>query len=180
MAPVQLLSPPTLPLEAVSEESILHQLGPAMVRVIATTSGAFLMSEAAPATDWTVVPCLPDLGVLRCSQKNIGEKREMVLNLAVEKAEWDQLFSGGEAEDLRVDAFHEMCNCACGSILAEAAFTDAFGYLIPCVPSAGPAKAPLSAHSYHASFRLGCAWVHIALFVGDVSDILAPSQVMVA
>lgn len=180
MAPVKLLSPPVKAPEAVSEEFILHQLGPAMARIAAETSGAFLMSEAVPATDCTVVPRLPDLGILRCSQKNIGEKREMALSLAVDKAEWDRLFAGGEAEDFRVDAFCEMCNCACGGILADAAFTDAFGYLIPCVPHTGPAKAPLSARSYRAAFRIGGAWVHMTLSVGDASGILSPSQTMVA
>lgn len=180
MAPVQLLSPPTLPLEAPSEESVLQCLGPALSRVAAETSGAVLMAEALLASDWNVAPRLPDLGVLRCSQKNIGEKREMVLSLAVDKAEWDRLFASGETEEIRMDAFREMCNCACGGILADAAFTDAFGYLIPCVPSAGATRTSASACSYHAEFRLGGAWVHMTLSVDDASDTLAPSQVMVA
>src|SRR5687768_9256312 len=99
-------------------ERALRRLGPGMARVAADTAGAFISVEAVLGTDWTVIPRLPDLGILRCSQKNIGEKREMVCNLSVEKAEWDRLF-GAESDDYSVDAFCEMANCICGNLIAD-------------------------------------------------------------
>src|SRR5688572_20595176 len=91
-------------------ETAIWRLGPSMARVATETAGAFIATEAVLGGDWTVIPRLPDLGVLRCSQKNIGEKHEMICNLSVEKAEWDRLFGTGESEDFCVDAFCEMAN----------------------------------------------------------------------
>lgn len=161
-------------------ESALWRLGPAMARVAAETAGAFISTEAVPGTDWTVVPRLPDLGQLRCSQKNIGEKHEMICNLSVEKNEWQRLFASGENEDFTTDAFCEMANCICGGLIADPSFTDEFGYLIPCVPYAGHSKVPAAARTYRGTFRLGGAWIRFSVSVCDASGILSREATLVA
>lgn len=166
--------------EKVDLETAIWRIGPSMARVTAETAGAFIATEAVLGSDWTIIPRLPDLGTLRCSQKNIGEKHEMIINLSVEKSEWDRLFNTGEGEDFRLDAFCEMANCICGSLIADSAFTDEFGYLIPCVPYAGQSKSPKGGRSYRGAFRLGAAWVHFSITVHEATGILAPSAMLVA
>lgn len=158
----------------------LRRLGPSMARVAADTAGAFASAEAVPGTDWTVIPRLPDLGILRCSQKNVGEKHEMVCNLSVEKSEWDRLFGADGSEEFSVDAFCEMANCICGSLIADPAFTDEFGYLIPCVPCAGLGKTFADAGRFRCAFRLGGAWIHVSISVQAAAAVLSRDAVMVA
>lgn len=164
--------------EKASLEAAIRRLGPSMARVASETAGAFFASNAVLGSDLSVIPRLPDLGALRCSQKNIGEKHEMICNLAVEKSEWDRLFTAGESEDFRLDAFCEMANCICGGLLAEAAFTDEFGYLIPCVPYSGHSKAPAGSRGYRSAFRMGGAWIHFSITVHAASGILAPAMMV--
>lgn len=161
-------------------EIALLRLGPSLSRTAAETAGAFITAQAVPATDGSVIPGLPDLGVLHCSQKNIGEKLELVCNLSVEKAEWERLFGVGESEEFCIDAFCEMANCICGSLIADPAFTDEFGYLIPCVPCAGPGKPHPGTRGFGGAFRLGGAWVHFSLAMQQASGILARDAMMVA
>lgn len=172
---------PITPLAGKTElETALRRLAPSLSRVAAETAGAFISAEAVPATDLRVTPRLPDLGLLRCSQKNIGEKHEMVCNLSVEKSEWQRLFGAGANEEFCIDAFCEMANCICGSLIADPAFADEFGYLIPCVPYAGHGKALPGSRSYRGAFRLGGAWIHFSISLQEASGILTREAMLVA
>lgn len=164
--------------EKASIETAIWRMGPSMARVASETAGAFFGSEAVLGSDLSVIPRLSDLGVLRCSQKNIGEKHEMICNLAVEKSEWDRLFNSGENEEFRLDAFCEMANCICGGLIAETAFTDEFGYLIPCVPYSGHSKNPVGSRAYRSAFRLGGAWIYFSITVQVASGILTPAMMV--
>lgn len=164
--------------ETASLEASIRRLGPSMARVASETAGAFFASNTVLGSDLSVIPRLPDLGVLRCSQKNIGEKYEMICNLSVEKSEWDRFFTAGESDDFRLDAFCEMANCICGGLLAEAAFTDEFGFLIPCVPYTGHAKATAGSRGYRSAFRMGGAWIYFTIKVHTATGILSPSMMV--
>jgi hypothetical protein len=161
-------------------DAVLKRLAPSLSRLAAQTAGDFLSAEAVPASDFRVIPRLPDLGLLRCSQKNIGEKLEMVCNLSVEKSEWERLFGAGASEEFCIDAFCEMANCICGSLIADPGFTDEFGYLIPCVPYAGHGKAIPASRSYRGAFRLGGAWVHFSISLQDASALQPRDAMLVA
>lgn len=172
---------PITPLQGKPElETALRRLGPSLSRVAADTAGAFLSAEAVPATDWRVIPRLPDLGLLRCSQRNLGEKHEMVCNLSVEKSDWERLLGISADEEFCLDAFCEMANCICGSLIADPAFTDEFGHLIPCVPYAGHGKAAPLSRSHRGAFRMGGAWIHFSISVREASGVLTRDAVMVA
>lgn len=146
-------------------EADRRRLGSSLSRVAAATAAAFLSTEAVMASEWSVIPRLPDLGVLRCSQKNIGERHSMVCNMSVEKAEWIRLLENPVDEDFSIDAFCELANCICGGLIAEASFTDEFGFLTPCVPYAGHSRIPATARTYRGAFRLAGAWVHFSISI---------------
>lgn len=144
-----------------------RRLGSSLSRVAAATAAAFLSTEAVMASDWSMVPRLPDLGVLRCSQRNVGERHEMICNMSVEKKEWNLLLGNPGDEEFSADAFCELANCICGGLTAEASITDEFGYLIPCVPYAGHSRIPDASRAYRGAFRLGGAWVHFSIAIRE-------------
>lgn len=161
-------------------DAAVWRLGPSMAQAAAETAAGFLGAEVSPASDWTAVPRLPDFGVLRCSQRNVGERLAMTVDLSVEKAEWRRLFTSAEDEGFREDAFREMANCICGSITSDSAFTGEFGYLLPTVPQAFPSRPPKGARSYHGAFRLGGAWILFSIAVHRTAGSLAPAAMMAA
>lgn len=161
-------------------EAALRRLGPSVRRVLAETAGAFLAADASPGSDWRTLSRLPDLGVLHCSQRNVGEKLEMICNLEVESSEWRRLLGEAACEDLCQDAFCEMANCICGSLLADAGFLDAFGYLVPCVPFAGPFRVAGDARTLRGAFRLGGALVHYAITVQAAAGALRRQPMLAA
>jgi hypothetical protein len=161
-------------------EATLRRIGPSMARVAAETAGAFLNTKAYLGLAWSPIPRLPDLGVLRCSQKNLGEKTGMVCNLSVDKAEWTRLLGQGAGDDFSMDAFCEMANCICGGLIADPAFTEEFGYLIPCVPYAGHSAMPSAARPYRGAFRMGSAWIHFSISVLQSAESLTASEMMAA
>jgi hypothetical protein len=180
MAP-NTLTPYTVAKDGKAEtEAKLRRIGPSLARVAAETAGAFLNTQAFLGLAWSPIPRLPDLGVLRCSQKNIGEKIGMVCNLSVDKNEWARLLGPGAGDDFSMDAFCEMANCICGGLIADPAFTDEFGYLIPCVPYAGHIAAPASEKAYRGAFRMGSAWIHFSITVHASAAALPKSEMMAA
>lgn len=160
-------------------ETALRRLRPTIGRVLAETAGAFLASDAVPASDWTAMARLPDLGVLQCSQRNVGEKQEMICNLTVEKSEWLRLLGASGCEDYCQDAFCEMVNCLCGSLLADAVFQDEFGYLIPCVPYAGHFRVGAGTRGLRGAFRIGGVTVHYAIAILHTA-VTRPRQAILA
>lgn len=149
-----------------SLESALRRLSPSMTRAAAETAGAFFCAKTSPGATWEA-PRLTDLGSLHCSQKNMGEKYEMTCNLGVERSEWDKLFTSKESEQFKMDAFCEMANCICGTLLADPGFSDEFGYLIPCVPCSGPSRAPAGSRTLRGAFRLSGILVYFAFTVQE-------------
>lgn len=141
----------------------LQRLAPSLSRTVAETAGAFFMAEASLPLNRAAIPRFSDFDAMRCSQKNIGEKYEMICNLAVDRAEWNGLFVNGEPEDLRRDAYSELVNCICGAVLAYSGFTEEYGYLIPCVPCSGPALVPAGASRLKGAFKMGTAWIRFSI-----------------
>lgn len=160
-------------------EIALRRLRPTVSRVLAETAGAFLAAESVTGSDWTAMARLPDLGVLQCSQRNVGEKHEMICNLSVEKSEWRRLLGASGCEAFSQDAFCEMANCLCGSLLADAVFLDEFGYLVPCVPYAGHFRMPAETRSLRGAFRIGGVTVHYAIAVLAAAE-YQPRQAILA
>src|SRR5690349_18127936 len=115
----------------------LQRLSTSRSRTSAETAGALSLADAAVAQTRAAAPRFSDLDAMRCSQKNVGDKYEMICNLTVDRAEWNGVFVNGEPDDLKRDAYSELGNCICGAVLAHAGFTEEFGYLIPCVPCSG-------------------------------------------
>jgi hypothetical protein len=156
----------------------LKRLAPTLSGIAAATAGALLGARTTAGSDPAMAPRFRDLGAIRCSQRNLGETHEMVLNLAVDKTEWDRLFPAGEPDEIRMDAFCEMVNCICGGMIAEAAFTDEFGWLIPCVPYAGRWTPTPDSARFTGAFRLGGAWIRYTLSVRQIAGL--PSSAMMA
>jgi hypothetical protein len=159
---------------------VFDRLETSIGRIIAETAGAFAAADVFPLPDWMAIPRLPDLGILRCSQKNIGDRHEMICNLSVGKSEWQRLIGACEDEAFCLDALCEMANCVCGSLLADAAFADAFGFLIPCVPCAGYCQAGADSATCRGAFRLGGAWIHYAISVQAAAGILSSEATLAA
>jgi hypothetical protein len=166
----------TLNVREAGIDAALRRLAPTLSRIAAATAGSLLGTGAMPGSDPSIAPRPRDLGEIRCSQRNIGETHEMVMDLSVDKAEWNRLFAAGEPEDYRMDAFRELVNCICGGLIAEAAFTDEFGYLIPCVPYAGSCAAPADSAGVTGAFRLGGAWIRFTLSIHQASDLPRPAM----
>jgi hypothetical protein len=148
-------------------DAAAHRLRAILGQSAAETVGAFFRSEAVPGPDWTVLPQLSDWETLRCSQKNIGDKVDMICNLSVAKADWYRLFTDGESDDVKADALCELANCVCGSVLADPEFSDEMGYLTPCVPSEGFCKAPAVSRTLRGSVLLKGAAIHFAFSILD-------------
>ena len=140
----------------------LQKLAPSLARAASETAGAFFCADTYAGFGRKSVPRFADFEAMHCSQRNIGEKHDMICDLAVNRKAWNRLFSGDESEDLKRDAFSELANCICGVAIADPEFTESVGYLIPCVPCSGPsALAPGAAH-LQGAFKMGGAWIRYA------------------
>lgn len=145
-------------------ENTLRQLSPILSQSATETAGAFFSTLSTPSFD-TIPSNLNPKESIFCSQKNIGEKFEMICNLAVSNAEWDKLFTAMDSDRYKIDAFCEMANCICGNVIAEANFSDAFGFLIPCVPWSIPENVSTQSSSMRGAFRLQGLTVYYAFTV---------------
>lgn len=146
-------------------DAVLWCLAPTLAQAVEETAGAFFAAQAVLGADLSAIPTLPASGILHCSQKNLGETHEMSYDLAVEKTEWDRLFTRGESDEFKVDALCELANCICGSVMADPSFTDEFGYLIPCVPRAGASLPNSDARFQNGAFRLAGVWIHYSMAI---------------
>lgn len=172
------MSPETLSRPLIADAGLhaaLRRLAPTLSRIAADTAGALLGAGTAADTDPAAAPRFRDLGAIRCSQRNLGETHEMVMNLAADKAEWDRLFPAGESEEYRMDAFRELANCICGGMIGEPAFADEFGCLIPCVPYAGRWNPPADSACFTGAFRRGGAWIRYTLSVRQIAGLRNPA-----
>ncbi len=154
-----------------SIEAALRSLSSSMTRGAAETAGAFFCTQTSPGIERRKTPRLTDLGSLHCSQKNLGDKFEMTCNLAVERGEWEKMFADNESEQFKMDAFCEMANCICGTLIADPSFTDEFGYMIPCVPCSGPCRILESAPTLRGAFRLAGIRVYFAFTVQETAAV---------
>lgn len=152
-------------------ENTLRKLSPILSQTATDTAGAFFSTLSIPSAD-TFPPNFNSNESILCSQKNMGEKFEMICNLAVSAIEWDRLFAPGDSDRYKIDAFCEMANCICGSVIAEADFSDAFGFLIPCVPWAIPADVSTQSASMRGAFRLNGLTVYYAFTIQSSSACL--------
>ncbi len=149
-------------------DAALRRLGPNLARAASETAGAFFSAPASLAATWEA-PRIPELGRIHCSQKNIGEKYELLCNLTADKFEWEKLFPADVDGQLKMDAYCELANCICGTLLADPAFTDWFGYLIPCVPCSGAGCASAEAHSIQGALRISGAWILFSFSVQAIA-----------
>jgi hypothetical protein len=147
-------------------DAALRKLAPSLARAASETVSAFLGAPAALVPAWEA-PRIPEAGRLHCSQKNMGEKYEMICNLTFDKADLDRLFPGFPDERLRQDACCELANCICGALLADPAFADWFGYMIPCVPCSGPGCMGEEARAVKGALRLNGAWILFSFAVAE-------------
>jgi hypothetical protein len=153
----------------------LQRMASPLARAAAETAGAFFCAEASLPRS-RAIPRFSEFGALRCSQKNVGDKHEMICNLAVDQKEWDRLFKAGESEELKKDAFSELANCICGAVLAHPLFSDEFGYLIPCVPCSGPAVLPSGSSRLKGAFKMGGAWIRYSFRVAKAAGVLSAAD----
>lgn len=163
-----------LPIVGFPIDAALRRLAPNLARAASETAGAFFNVPASLASTWEA-PRIPELGRIHCSQKNIGEKYEMMCNLTADKFEWDKLFPADVPAQIKLDAYCELANCMCGTLLADPGFTDWFGYLIPCVPCSGSSCADPAAHSIKGALRLNGAWIMFSFAVKELDAIALPS-----
>lgn len=147
-------------------DSALRKLAPSLARASSETVSAFLNANASLAPAWEA-PRIPEQGAIRCSQKNLGERFEMICNLTADKTGWERLFPNLADERIRLDAFCELANCICGALVADAAFVDWFGYLIPCVPCSGPGCVGEGAHAVNGAVRLNGSWILFSFAVRE-------------
>jgi hypothetical protein len=147
-------------------DAALRKLAPNLARAASETAGAFFNVPASLASSWEA-PRIPELGRIHCSQKNVGEKYEMICNLTADKFEWEKLFPAGVDERLKMDAYCELANCMCGALLADPGFSDWFGYLIPCVPCSGSGRAGEGSHAIKGALRLNGAWILFSFAVRE-------------
>ncbi|MDB5104625.1 MAG: hypothetical protein JWP91_2314 [Fibrobacteres bacterium] len=149
----------------------LKRLAPSLARAAADTAGAFFCSPAAVGNPWDS-PRVPDAQGLRCSQMNIGDKYEMLCNFSADEADWETLFPADVTGQIMLDAFCEMANCICGTLLADPDFSDEFGYLIPCVPCNGASRPASASSAMRGAFRVGSAWIRFSFAVQETAAIL--------
>jgi hypothetical protein len=148
-------------------DAALRKLAPSLARAASDTVSAFLNAHVSLAPAWEA-PRIPEHGALHCSQKNLGEKYEMTCNLTVDKNGWDRLIPSLGEERIRLDAFCELANCICGALVADAAFADWFGYLIPCVPCSGPGCVGEGAYAVNGALRLNGSWILFSFAVREI------------
>ena len=168
MAASPAANPDTLPLpvEGFPVDAALRKLAANLARAASETASAFFNAPASLASTWEA-PRIPEAGRIHCSQKNIGEKYEMICNLTADQAGWDRLFPPGAEEGIKLDAYCELANCMCGALLADSGFADWFGYLIPCVPCSGPGLVEEGTHAVKGALRLNGAWILFSFAVRE-------------
>jgi hypothetical protein len=153
-------------------DAVLRKLAPNLARAASETASAFFNAPVSLAPAWEA-PRAAEGGRIHCSQKNLGEKYEMVCNLTVDKAGWDRLFPPDLDERMRMDAYCELANCICGALLADPGFADWFGYLIPCVPCTGPGCPGEGAQAARGALRLNGAWILFSFAVREIEALEA-------
>jgi hypothetical protein len=141
-----------------SVDAALRKLAPNLARAASGTVSAFFSAPASLAPAWEA-PRIHERERIQCSQKNVGDKYQMVCNLTADKAGWDRLFPGGVDDPIKMDAYCELANCICGELLADPAFADWFGYLTPCVPCSGPGCLDEGTYSVNGALRLNGSWI---------------------
>jgi hypothetical protein len=147
-------------------EGGMRRLGPVIMRAAVETAGAFLCVPATTVSPWDA-PRIAVPDAMHCSQMNIGEQYRMLCNMTVDRNVWSKLFGAEVTEQMMLDAYCEMANCICGAILADAAFADEFGYLIPCVPCNGASRPGGEARTERGSMLVGGAWIHFSISVQE-------------
>lgn len=157
------------PAEGFPIDAALRKLAPNLARAASETAAAFFSRPAPLAPAWEA-PRIPDLGRIQCSQKNVGERYEMVCNLTADASAWSALFPAGTGGRMKMDAYCELANCICGALLADPGFSDWFGNLIPCVPCSGAGCAGEGAHAVKGALRLGSAWVLFSFAVREAES----------
>jgi hypothetical protein len=161
-------------------EAGMRKLAPSLSRAAADTAAAFFCARATPGSAWDA-PRIPDPVRMQCSQRNIGEKFELRCTLTTDKAAFSNLFPAGMPEPIQLDAYRELANCICGTVLADEGFQGEFGYLIPCVPSPGPDRPPAGSRSVSGSFRMAGTWIHYSFAVLEIlPDLVAASRFQAA
>ncbi len=156
-------------LPEISLERALSRLASSMTRAAAETAGAFFCTKTSEGASWEV-PRLSYQESIFCSQINMGEKYEMLCNLAVDKSDWTKMFTSGESDLFQMDTFCELANCICGTVLADPSFADEFGNLIPCVPFSGvSAQGHPGSKTFRGAFRLSGFLVHFSFTVQECS-----------
>jgi hypothetical protein len=148
-------------------DSAMRKLAPSLARAVSETVSAFFNAQVSLVPAWEA-PRIPALGAIHCSQKNLGERFEMICNLTADKGGWDRLFPALTDEGIRLDAYCELANCICGALVADAAFADWFGYLIPCVPCSGPGCVGDGSHSVNGALRLKGSCILFSFAVREV------------
>ena len=162
--------PPSAPkVESFPIEAAMRNLAPSVAKAASETVSAFFSAPASLASAWEA-PRIPESSRMQCSQKNVGEKYGMMCNLTADKHGWDRLFPSDADDRFKMDAFCELANCICGTLLADGAFADWFGYLIPCVPCSGPGCALAGAQSVKGALRLKGAWILFSFAVSEAPE----------
>jgi len=152
-----------------SVDTALRKLAPNLARATSETVSAFFSTPASLAPAWEA-PRIHEMGRIQCSQKNVGDKYQMVCNLTADKSGWDRLFPSDVDDAIKMDAYCELANCICGELLADAGFADWFGYLIPCVPCSGPGCPGEGAHAVKGALRLNGAWILFSFAVRETAS----------
>jgi hypothetical protein len=149
-------------------DTAMRKIAASLARAATETVSAFFNAQVSMVPAWEA-PRIPELGAIHCSQKNLGEKFEMICNLTADKGGWDRLFPAVADERIRLDAYCELANCICGALVADAAFSDWFGYLIPCVPCSGPGCVGEGSHAVNGALRLNGSWILFSFAVREAS-----------
>jgi hypothetical protein len=148
-------------------EAAFDRIAPMLMRSAAETSAAFLCVPASLGSAWDA-PRLSIPDAMHCSQMNMGDKHQFLFNLSVEKAQWSKLFADSIPDSIKLDAYCELANCICGTILADAAFTDEFGYMIPCVPCNGASRPTVDSRIKAGSMLVGGAWIRFTFAIREI------------
>lgn len=159
-------APPTI--ETFPIDVALRKLAPVLARAACETASAFLNAPASLAPGWAA-PRTGGPQHMLCSQKNLGERFDMICNLSADAQGWARLFPGGTDASIRADAYCELVNCMCGGLIADPDFADWFGYLIPCVPCSGPGCLDEGSHSVKGALRLKDTWIRFCFSVGEAA-----------
>lgn len=160
-------------------DSAMRKLAPSLARAVSETVSAFFNGQVSLVPAWEA-PRIPAFAAIHCSQKNLGERFEMICNLTADKGGWDRLFPAATDESIRLDAYCELANCICGALVADAAFADWFGYLIPCVPCSGPGCVGEGSHAVNGALRLKGSCILFSFAVREVHVSAASTLPMTA